>query len=152
MCRPARYYRRHRRIPILTGYETDKAGASHAILTEDVPALTTRWYYGVRRRKPHNVYVYGGIWYRHVNAPVEVDADGTRSGHVHALEPIADEWLFDRFAAQTAEQGRVPVVRLHVQAGRVVEALGADGYDMAGAQLLDGTETTDYVDELLDVA
>ena len=37
----------------------------------------------------------------------DVDADGTRrEGHVHALEPIADETLVGRFWSQTVEQGR----------------------------------------------
>lgn len=63
------------------------------------------------------------------DASPTVSADGTRrEGHVHALEPIADEWLTNRYMAQTVEQGRAaPVERLRVRDGRAVEGLGEDG-------------------------
>lgn len=106
MTAPDRYYRRHRRIQTLTGYHADPDGTMRAGLTEPVQALTTRWYYGLKRRKPHNTYTYQGVWYRHANAPTEVSPDGERYGHTHRLTPIADEWLWDR--PQRRDQGRSP--------------------------------------------
>lgn len=149
MCKPSRYYRRRRNLPILLGWEVDADGAHRAVFSDPVPAMTTRYYFGMERRKPHNVYYFGGVWYRHVNAPSTVSADGARrEGHVHALEPIADEWIVNRYMAQTVEQGKAaPVERLRVRDGRAVEGLGADGVTW-----IDETTPAEWVGEMLDVA
>lgn len=149
MCKPQRYYRRRRALPVLLGYEADAEGNQRAVLSEPVRAMTTRYYFGMSRRKPHNVYFHDGVWYRHVNAPATVSADGTRrEGHVHALEPIADEVLYNRYMAQTLEQGRAaPVEHIRVVAGRAVLGTGADG-----TTYVDEGTPAEWVAEMLDLA
>lgn len=149
MCKPSRYYRRRRALPILEGYDVAADGTMTARLSEPVRAMTTRYYFGMGRKRPHNVYYFGGTWYRHVNAPATVSADGTRrEGHVHALEPIADELLYNRYMTQTLEQGRAaPVQHLRVRDGLAVEGTGEDG-----TAYITADTPAEWVAEMLDVA
>ena len=137
----SRYYKRRRALPIYDG-ET---------LTEPVEALTTRYYFGLSRKKPHNVYYYQGRFYRHINAPARFGEDGTPREWVHAMAPIKSAACFDRFLAQTIEQGKAAPVSLVIEDGRAVSAIGCEGTDLEGIQLIDGTETTDYLEDLLDL-
>lgn len=138
-----RYYRRHRRMRVVAG--TDEAGA--VALGEEVSALITRYRWGARRRKPHYVYWSGGTFYRARNCAVELDRDGRPARWEWALEPIARAAAWDAYAAQTEADG-LPRVTLDIRDGRA-RATGAEGTPYAGAALLDGTETADYVADLL---
>lgn len=151
MPKPKTYYKRHRVSRILLGYEEREDGTQVAILSDEVSALTTRYYYGLKRKKPHNVYYFGGTWYGHVNAPAVVLPDGTRRDHVHALAPIASATCFDRYIAQTLEQGRAAPVSVTIDQGRLARAVGTSGTPYEGVELLDGTESLDYMEELLDL-
>ena len=151
MPKPKTYYKRHRVARILLGYEEREDGTQTAILSDEVSALTTRYYYGVKRKKPHNVYYYRGVWYGHVNAPGVVMPDGTRKDHVHALAPIGHAVCVDRFISQTIEKGRAAPVQIAIDAGRLVSAVGVGGTSLDGLELLDGTESADYIEELLDL-
>lgn len=137
----ARYYKRRRALPIYDG-ET---------LTGPVEALTTRYYFGLKREKPHNVYYFRGTFYRHVNAPVAFGEDGEPREWAHAMAPIGHAACFDRFLAQTLEQGRAAPVSLVIEDGRAVSAIGCEGTAFEGARLLDGTEPVDYLEDLLDL-
>lgn len=132
-----RYYRRHRRIPILTD------GAPGP----EVSALITRYRYGARRRKPHYVYWHDGTLYRARNVPMERDGE-TVTRWAWCLEPIREATCWDAYAAQTSEEGGA-VVTLTVRDGRAVSAVGCKGTPYEGASLLDGTESADYVADLL---
>ena len=138
---PSRYYKRRRALPIYDGEN----------LTEPVEALTTRYYFGLTRKKPHNVYYFGGVFYRHVNAPVRFGEDGTPREWVHAMAPIKSATCFDRFLSQTLEQGKAAPVTLVIEDGRAVSAIGCEGTDLEGVRLIDGTEPTDYLEDLLDL-
>ena len=151
MPKPKTYYKRHRVAHILLGYEEREDGTQTAILSDEVSALTTRYYYGIKRKKPHNVYYYRGQWYGHVNAPGTVMPDGTRKDHVHALAPISHATCYDRYTAQTLEQGRAAPVSVTIEQGRLVRAVGTSGTPYEGVELLDGTESADYIEELLDL-
>ena len=133
-----RYYRRHRRIPIMTD------GAPGP----EVSALITRYRYGVRRRKPHYVYYYDGRLYTAKNVPTERDESGAVTGWTWCLVPITSATCWDAYARQTAEEGGA-VVTLTVKDGRAVAAVGCKGTPYEGAPLLDGSEPADYVAELL---
>ena len=133
-----RYYRRHRRIPIMTD------GAPGP----EVSALITRYRYGARRRKPHYVYWHDGHLYTAKNVPTDAEEDGTVTGWTWCLVPIASATCWDAYARQTAEEGGA-VVTLTVQGGRIVSATGCKGTPYEGAPLLDGSEPADYVAELL---
>ena len=133
-----RYYRRHRRIPILTD------GAPGP----EVSALITRYRYGARRRKPHYVYYYDGRLYAAKNVPLDIGEDGHPARFEWCLVPIASATCWDAYARQTAEEGGA-VVTLTVRDGRAVAATGCKGTPYEGAPLLDGSEPGDYVAELL---
>lgn len=133
-----RYYRRHRRIPIMTD------GAPGP----EVSALITRYRYGASRRKPHYVYWHDGTLYRARNCATEVAEDGTPGGWTWCLVPIESAQCWDAYAKQTAEEGGA-VVSLTIRDGRAVSATGCKGTPYEGATLLDGTESADYVAELL---
>lgn len=137
---PARYYKRRRALPVLQDDGT---------LTAPVEAMTTRFYFGLKRRKPHNVYYHGGLFYR-VKAVPTAFADGAPAAWTHALAPIVDARCVDRFLSQTLEQGKAAPVALHVRAGRAT-ATGCDGTPYEGAELLDGTEDAEYIEDLLDL-
>lgn len=145
------YYKRHRVCRILIGYDTAEDGTQTAVLSGEVSMLTTRYYYGLKRKKPHNVYYFNGTWYAHVNAAGVIEADGTRRDHVHAVAPIGHAACVDRFIQQTIDQGRAAPVQITIDAGRLVGAVGVGGTDLDGLQLLDGTEDVDYLEELLDL-
>ena len=133
-----RYYRRHRRIPILTD------GAPGP----EVSALITRYRYGARRRKPHYVYYYDGALYTAKNVPLDIGEDGRPARFEWCLVPIASATCWDAYARQTAEEGGA-VVTLTVRDGRAVAAVGCKGTPYEGAPLLDGSEPADYVADLL---
>ena len=133
-----RYYRRHRRIPILND------GAPGP----EVSALITRYRFGARRRKPHYVYYYDGRLYTAKNVPTEADEDGRPAAWEWTLVPIASATCWDAYARQTAEEGGA-VVTLTVKDGRAVSAVGCKGTAYEGAPLLDGSEPADYVADLL---
>ncbi|WP_307740124.1 hypothetical protein [uncultured Parolsenella sp.] len=42
MSKPARYYRRRRKLPVLLGWDVDADGSHRARLSEQVAAMTTR--------------------------------------------------------------------------------------------------------------
>ena len=146
-----RYYRRHRELPTVGESWEDAAGTLHQEQGVPVRALTTRYGFGLWRRRPHGVYYASGTWWRIENVPGTISADGTREGHYHAYVPIADEWLTDLHQQQTVEQGRVPVVRVHVVRGRAVEVIGSDGTPWGGMPLIDGTEPEGYIEQMLDL-
>lgn len=138
---PARYYKRRRALPVLQDDGT---------LAAPVEAMTTRFYFGLRRKKPHNVYYHGGKFYRVKAVPTAFADDGAPAAWTHALAPIEDARCIDRFIAQTLEQGKAAPVALHVRAGRAT-ATGCKGTPYEGAELLDGTEDADYIEDLLDL-
>lgn len=147
-----RYYRRRRSLPTVADIYEDTQGTTHVELSAPVDTLTTRYGFGLSRRKPHGVYYADGMWYRIENVPCTMTAGGERGDYVHVYEPIADEWLTDLHAEQTTEQGIVPVVRIHVMAGRAVQVMSAeDGCPFGGEILADETTSTDYLEELLDL-
>lgn len=138
---PARYYKRRRALPVLQDDGT---------LSAPVEAMTTRFYFGLKRRKPHNVYYHGGKFYRAKAVPTSFAADGAPAAWTHALAPIEDARCIDRFIGQTLEQGKAAPVALHVRDGRAT-ATGCEGTGYEGVQLLDGTEDADYIEDLLDL-
>ena len=138
---PARYYKRRRALPVLQDDGT---------LSAPVEAMTTRFYFGLRRKKPHNVYYHGGVFYRVKAVPTAFAADGAPAAWTHALAPIEDARCIDRFIGQTLEQGKAAPVTLHVVDGRAT-ATGCKGTPYEGAELLDGTEDADYIEDLLDL-
>ena len=147
-----RYYRRRRSLPTVADVREDSHGTTHVELSAPVDALTTRYGFDLSRRKPHGVYYADGIWYRIVNEPCTITAKGERGDHAHVYAPIADEWLTDLHAEQTTEQGRIPVVCIHVVAGRAVQVMSADdGCPFGGAVLADESTSADHLEELLDL-
>ena len=147
-----RYYRRRRSLPTVADVREDSQGMTRVELSDPVDALTTRYGFGLSRRKPHGVYYADGIWYRIENTPCTITAQGERSDYAHVYAPIADEWLTDLHARQTTEQGRIPVVRIHVVAGHAVQVMSADdGCPFGGAILADESTGADYLEELLDL-
>lgn len=138
---PTRYYKRRRTLPVLQDDGT---------LSAPVEAMTTRFYFGLKRRKPHNVYYHGGTFYRVKAVPTAFAADGAPAAWTHALAAIEDARCIDRFISQTLEQGKAAPVALHVRAGRAT-ATGCEGTPYEGAELLDGTEDADYIEDLLDL-
>ena len=148
-----RYYRRRRSLPTVADVREDSHGTTHAELSAPVDALTTRYGFGLSRRRPHGVYYADGLWYRIENTPCTITATGgEREDYAHVYAPIADEWLTDLHAEQTTEQGRIPVVRIHVVAGRAVQVMSADdGCPFGGAVLADESTSADHLEELLDL-
>ena len=147
-----RYYRRRRSLPTVADVHEDSQGTTHVELSAPVDALTTRYGFGLSRRKPHGAYYADGTWYRIENLPCTVTANGERGDHAHVYAPIADEWLTDLPAKQTTEQGRIPVVRIHVVRGKAVQVMSSeDGCPFGGAILADDTTSADYLEELLDL-
>ena len=147
-----RYYRRRRSLPTVADVHEDAQGMTHAELSAPVDALTTRYGFGLSRRKPHGVYYADGLWYRIVNEPCTITATGEREDYAHVYAPIADEWLTDLHAEQTTEQGRIPVVCIHVVAGRAVQVLSADdGCPFGGEILADKSTSADHLEKLLDL-
>lgn len=138
---PARYYKRRRTLPVLQDDGT---------LSAPVEAMTTRFYFGLRRKKPHNVYYHGGVFYRVKAVPTAFADDGAPAAWTHALAPIEDERCFDRFLAQTLDQGKAAPVTLHVVDGRAT-ATGCKGTGYDGVPFLDGTEDAGYIEDLLDL-
>lgn len=138
---PARYYKRRRTLPVLQDDGT---------LTAPVEAMTTRFYFGLRRKKPHNVYYHGGKFYRVKAVPTAFADDGAPAAWTHALAPIEDERCFDRFLAQTLDQGKAAPVTLHVVDGRAT-ATGCKGTGYDGVPFLDGTEDAGYIEDQLDL-
>ena len=138
---PARYYKRRRALPVLQDDGT---------LTAPVEAMTTRFYFGLKRKKPHNVYYHGGLFYRVKAVPTSFTNDGEPLTWTHALEQLGNVTCYDRFLSQTLEQGKAAPVSLHVRDGRAT-ATGCKGTPYEGAQLLDGTEDADYIEDLLDL-
>ena len=122
-----RYYRRLRSLPTAAG--------------EYVDALTTRYGFGLELRHPHGAYYADGIWYR-----IATD------GRDHIFAPISDTWLSDLHIEQTTEQGRVPVVRIHVVAGVAVEVVSApDGLPFGGDTIADESTPTEAIERILDL-
>lgn len=147
-----RYYRRRRSLPTVADVHEDAQGTTRVELSAPVDALTTRYGFDLSRRKPHGVYYANKIWYRIENAPCTITADGEREDYTHVYAPIADEWLTDLHADQTTEQGRIPVVRIHVVAGRAVKVMSADnGCPFGGTILADETTSAGYLEALLDL-
>lgn len=144
---PTRYYKRRRALPILKEDGT---------LTAPVEAMTTRFYSKeLRGRGSHmhtkwyNVYYYSGAFYSITKFPTSVDADGTYCDWVHAFARIDNGVFTDRFLSQTLEQGKAAPVELHIEDG-AIKAVGCAG-PWDGAELLDGTEDADYIEDLLDL-
>ena len=137
----ARYYKRHRRIRLATPEMTPGP---------EVSALITRYRMGARRKRPRYVYSYGGRWYIAKNLITDRDASGTPCAWEWSLVP-ATGTAWDAYASQTLEQGRAALVQLTLKDGVLVSATGAKGAPYEGATLLDGTETADYIAELLDL-
>ena len=48
-----RYYRRRRSLPTVSDVREDAQGTTHTELSAPVDALTTRYGFGLSRRKPH---------------------------------------------------------------------------------------------------
>lgn len=138
---PARYYKRRRTMPVLNDDGT---------LSAPVEAMTTRFYFGLKRKKPHNVYYHGGKFYRAVATPTTFTLDGEPLTWTHALEQLGNVTCYDRFLSQTLEQGKAAPVVLSIECGRAV-AVGCKGTPYEGMQLLDGTEDADYIEDLLDL-
>lgn len=138
---PTRYYKRRRTLPVLQDDGT---------LAAPVEAMTTRFYFGLSRKKPHNVYYHDGTFYRVKAVPTAFAADGAPAAWTHALAAIEDARCIDRFISQTLEQGKAAPVALHVRAGRAT-ATGCEGTPYEGAELLDGMEDADYIEDLLDL-
>lgn len=107
---PTRYYKRRRTLPVLQDDGT---------LAAPVEAMTTRFYFGLSRKKPHNVYYHDGTFYRVKAVPTAFAADGAPAAWTHALAAIEDARCIDRFISQTLEQGKAAPVALHVRAGGV---------------------------------
>ena len=147
-----RYYRRRRSLPTVADVHEDAQGMTHAELSAPVDALTTRYGFDMSRRKPHGAYYADGLWYRIVNEPCTITATGEREDYAHVYAPIADEWLTDLHAEQTTEQGRIPVVRIHIVAGRAVQVMSADdGCPFGGEIIADETTSADHLEDLLDL-
>lgn len=142
----ARYCKRHRKLPLLQG--TSPSGA--ALLTDPVPALITRYRFGMKRRKPHYVYYYGGRFYRARNCATEIGEDGKPCAWSYALVPIQSATAHDVHMAQTVADGKAAPVVLTIRDG-IASATGAKGTPYAGMALLDGSESADYVAALLDL-
>lgn len=143
----ARYCKRHRKMPLITGHRADGT----ATISAPVPALITRYRIGARRKKPRYVYYTGGTWYRARNAITALDPSGKPCAWEWALDPIDGATAYDAHAEQTAADGRAPLVTLTIERGRVKRATGCKGTPYAGVDLLDGTETPEYVADLLDL-
>lgn len=137
-----RYYRRHRKIATIVGHAEDGS----TIIGPEVSALITRYRYGARRKKPHYIYWHDGRFWRARNCATTIE-DGKPGGWTWALEPIPEATAWDAYADQSEEQG-YPVVRLAIRDGRAT-ATGAAGTYYEGAPMLDGSETADYVADLL---
>ena len=147
-----RYYRRRRSLPTVSDAREDSQGKTRVELSAPVDALTTRYGFGLSRRKPHGAYYADGMWYRIEKIPCTITAKGERLDHVHIYAPIADEWLTDLHARQTTEQGRIPVVRIHVVAGHAVQVMSAEnGCPFGGEIIADETTSAGYLEELLDL-
>lgn len=147
-----RYYRRRRSLPTVADVREDSHGTTRVELSAPVDALTTRYGFALWRRKPHGVYYADGLFYRIINTPTAIAPDGARSDYAHVFAPIADEWITDLHASQTTEQGRIPVVRIHVVRGRAVQVVSTDdGCPFGGAVLADETTSADYLEALLDL-
>lgn len=105
---------------------------------------------GARRKRPRYVYSYADSWYIARNIITERDADGKPSAWEWCLVPATGA-AWDAYATQTLEQGRAALVSLTLRDGTLISATGAKGSPYEGAALLDGTETPDYVADLLDL-
>ena len=144
----ARYCKRRRKMPVITG--RDASGA--ATLGAPVPALITRYRFGARRKKPHYVYYHGGTWYRARNAVTALDDAGKPCAWEWALEPIASCDAYDAHLSQTVADGKAAPVGLRIEGGRVAKATGCKGTPYEGLTLLDGAEDSGYIEKLLDLA
>lgn len=143
----ARYCKRRRSMPLIAGRAADGTYQ----LTGPVPALITRYRFGVRRRKPHYVYYHGGQWLRARNCATTLGADGKPCEWTYALEPIASATAYDAYRAQTVADGKAPAVSITIESGRATKATGCKGTDYAGVDLLAGEQDTDYLEDLLDL-
>lgn len=140
-----RYYRRHRKMPILTGYDAEGL----PVLTEPVTVLTMRYY--LRKRGGTgwaNTYTHACHWYRHKNVAVAFGPDGTPTEWEHALVMIDGVTAYNRHMAQTVERGDVaPIRKLRIEGGRPVEGRGPKG-----EPYIDATTPADWSADLLGAA
>ena len=141
-----RYCKRHRKMSVVIGVREDGT----ALLSDPVPALITRYRFGLKRRKPHYVYWHEGVFYRARNRVIELDEAGKPCGWQWALEPIAKATAHDAHRAQTIADGKAAPVVLEIRDGRA-SAHGLKGTAYEGLQLLDGSEPAEYVADLLDL-
>lgn len=141
-----RYCKRHRALPLIEGHDED----GRAIPGAPVSALITRYRFGEKRRKPHYVYYYDGVFYRAKNAVTDFADDGQACAWEWCLVPITKAACWDAYERQTIEDGKAAPVSLSITFGRA-KATGLKGTTYEGLQLLDGTEPADYVAELLDL-
>lgn len=141
-----RYCKRHRKMPLFVGANPDGT----AKLSEPVSALITRYRYGLKRRKPHYIYWHDGKFYRARNCAVELQ-DGKPSKWTYALEPIKSATAHDVYLSQTIADGKAAPVVLQISDGIAASARGAKGTPYEGIPLIDGTESPDYIAELLDL-
>lgn len=141
-----RYCKRHRKMPLVTGYNEDGT----VIPGEPVSALITRYRFGEKRRKPHYVYWYGGTWYRARNAITALGDDGKPTAYEWVLCPITHANAWDAYQVQTLLDGKAAPVRLSIANGKA-KAIGIKGTPWDGVEVLSGDEPADYVAALLDL-
>ena len=141
------YYRRRRKLHTVGGVD-EETGAT--LPGAPLVLLTTRYRFGLSRKKPHYIYYAGGVFYRARNHATAMDEAGAPAAWQWLAEPVAEATGYDVYKSQTAREG-LPVVKLEIKDGRA-RAVGAPGTPYEGAALLTGDESPDYIESLLGFA
>lgn len=112
-----------------------------------VPAFATRWGRQTSAYSaPKDAYILpSGIWCETADhVPTRAGEHGAEYDGApaagHAWRAIADAWLRDRHADETARRGDVPAAAVHVVEGRVVEVREGSPEGRALATWEDGAE------------